>query len=197
MTLARGAEVQRKTKETQVSVSLTIDGQGQSRIGSGIPFFDHMLALFSKHGLFDLVLEAKGDLSVDFHHTVDDIGITLGQAFKQALGDFAGIKRFGFAIVPMDEALATVAVDVSGRPHLAYNVAKIQEKVGGFDWELAHCFLKGLADHAGLTLHVNLHYATNAHHALEALFKALARALDEATAIDPRVQGVPSTKGTL
>lgn len=195
--MGRSAHLQRKTKETQVSVNLTIDGKGISRIESGIPFFDHMLTLFSKHGLFDLVIEAKGDLNVDFHHTVDDIGITLGSAYKQALGDFSGIKRFGFAIVPMDEALATVSVDLSGRPHLVYNVTKIQEKVGGFDWELAHCFLKGLSDHAGLTLHVNLHYAVNAHHALEAIFKALARALDEATALDPRVEGIPSTKGRL
>ena len=195
--MPRTAEIQRTTKETQVAVNLTLDGQGNSSIESGIPFFDHMLTLFSKHGLFDLVVQAKGDLSVDFHHTVDDIGITLGQAFKQALGDFSGIKRFGFAIVPMDEALATVAVDISGRPYLAYNVPRVQEKVGSFDWELAHCFLKGLTDHAGLTLHVNLHYAENAHHALEALFKALARALDAATGLDPRVQGVPSTKGKL
>lgn len=195
--MARTAQVIRKTTETSIELALTLEGKGEATLESGIPFLDHMLTLLCCHGLFDLELKAHGDLAVDFHHTVDDIGIALGQAFRQALGDFKGIRRFGSAIVPMDEALASVALDISSRPHLVYNVAKVQEKVGGFDWELAHCFLKGFTDHMGITLHVNLYYGTNAHHVLEAIFKALGRALDEATGLDPRVEGIPSSKGLL
>lgn len=195
--MKRTARVTRKTKETEVEVNLCLEGKGKCKVGTGIPFFDHMLTLFATHGLFDIDINAQGDLEIDYHHTVEDIGISLGQAFKQALGDLKGIRRFGYALVPMDEALTTVALDISGRSHLVFNVAKIQEKVGGFDWELAPCFLKGFADHLGITLHVNLHYGSNGHHVLESVFKALARALDEATSLDPRREGVPSSKGML
>ncbi len=180
-----------------MEVDLCLEGKGKCRVSTGIPFFDHMLTLFATHGLFDINITAQGDLEIDFHHTVEDIGITLGQVFKKALGDFKGIRRFGSAAVPMDEALTTVALDISGRSHLIYNVPKIQEKVGGFDWELAACFLKGFSDHLGITLHVNMHYGTNGHHVLESVFKALARALDEATSLDPHREGVPSSKGML
>ena len=193
----RIAQVTRKTRETEVEVDLCLEGKGKCRVSTGIPFFDHMLTLFATHGLFDINITAQGDLEIDFHHTVEDIGISLGQAFKKALGEFKGIRRFGSAAVPMDEALTTVALDISGRSHLIYNVPKIQEKVGGFDWELAACFLKGFSDHLGITLHVNMHYGTNGHHVLESVFKALARALDEATSLDPRREGVPSSKGML
>ena len=195
--MGREGRVERRTAETEVSLRLLVDGKGEARISTGIPFMDHMLTLFSKHGFFDIDLEAKGDLAVDFHHTVDDIGISLGRAFKEALGDFNKIRRYGSATIPMDEVLVTVAIDLSNRPYLIYNVPKVQERVGGFDWELLPGFFKGFADHLGCTLHINLHYGTNAHHIAEAIFKAFSKALDSATTIEPRLEGVLSTKGVL
>ncbi len=195
--MGREARVESKTAETEISLKLLVDGKGEARISTGIPFMDHMVTLFSKHGFFDMELTAKGDLAVDFHHTVDDMGISLGRAFKEALGDFGRIRRYGWATIPMDEVLITVALDLSNRPHLIYNVPRVQEKVGGFDWELLSGFFKGFADHLGCTLHINLHYGTNAHHIAEAIFKAFAKALDSAATIEPRLEGVLSTKGML
>lgn len=195
--MARSSRVERRTKETEITINLTIEGRGEARISTGLPFLDHMLNLFTKHGLFDIEIQGKGDLEVDYHHTVDDVGITLGQAFKKALGDMAGLRRFGSATVPMDEALVTCAVDISGRPYLVYNVPKLQEKVGSYDWELTQGFLKGFVDHLGCTLHILLHYGTNGHHVMEGIFKGLGRALDVATSLDDRTRGVPSTKGSL
>lgn len=177
---------------------LAVDGAGESRLSSGIPFFDHMLALFARHGLFDLELDAKGDLEVDCHHTVEDTGITLGQALTKALGNKAGIRRYGFSYVPMDEALVRVVVDLSGRPFLAYNAPADVEPIGGnFSFQLVEEFLRALSVHGGMNLHVDILAGRDAHHMAEGVFKALARALDQATQVDPRVDGVPSTKGIL
>ncbi len=194
---ARASEVARKTKETDVRVELRVDGRGEGRIATTVPFFDHMLTLFSRHGLFDLTVQAKGDTDVDFHHVVEDVGIVLGEAFRKALGDMAGITRYGHAVVPMIEALAAVTVDVSARPHLVFRCETGKEKVGVFDLELVEEFLRAFSQSSGICLHVNVPYGSNAHHTVEAVFKALARALSSAVRIDPRIPGVPSTKGVL
>ncbi|MBI5198863.1 MAG: imidazoleglycerol-phosphate dehydratase HisB [Nitrospirae bacterium] len=194
----RTAKIERKTKETDIKVYLKIDGKGNYDIKTAIPFLDHMLSLFSRHGLFDLRLRAKGDTEVDYHHTVEDIGIILGNAIKKALGDKKGIKRYGEASIPMDETLATVSIDISGRPYLIYNVklpkkAKLKE----FDPDLVEDFFRSIVNHSGITLHINLIYGRDTHHILEAVFKAFGRSLDQATKIDPRIKGIPSTKGRL
>ncbi|WHY61339.1 imidazoleglycerol-phosphate dehydratase HisB [Cytobacillus firmus] len=195
--MARTAEISRRTNETNITLSLNIDGEGKSDLETGVPFMTHMLDLFAKHGQFDLNIVANGDTDVDDHHTTEDIGICLGQVLKDALGDKKGIKRFGNAFVPMDEALAQVVVDLSNRPHLEMRAEFPSQKVGTFDTELVHEFLWKLALEARMNLHVIVHYGQNTHHIIEAIFKALARALDEATTIDPRIKGVPSTKGLL
>jgi imidazoleglycerol-phosphate dehydratase len=195
--MARTSVIERKTGETQIAIELNLDGQGQSEIATGIGFFDHMLILWAKHGLFDLKVKANGDLEVDGHHTVEDAGIVLGTAIKEALGDKKGIKRYGTAFVPMDEALAFVSLDISGRPYLVFDAELPGGSVGGFDTELVEEFLRALAVHAGLTLHVRLLYGKNAHHMVEGIFKALGRALSEACLKDERIVGVMSTKGVL
>ncbi|RPK04261.1 Imidazoleglycerol-phosphate dehydratase [Bacillus subtilis] len=193
----RKAERVRKTNETDIEMEFTIDGGGQADIKTDVPFMTHMLDLFTKHGQFDLSINAKGDVDIDDHHTTEDIGICLGQALLEALGDKKGIKRYGSAFVPMDEALAQVVIDLSNRPHLEMRADFPAAKVGTFDTELVHEFLWKLALEARMNLHVIVHYGTNTHHMIEAVFKALGRALDEATTIDPRVKGIPSTKGML
>ena len=195
--MARTAEISRRTNETNITLSLNIDGEGKSDLETGVPFMTHMLDLFAKHGQFDLNIVANGDTDVDDHHTTEDIGICLGQVLKDALGDKKGIKRYGNAFVPMDEALAQVVVDLSNRPHLEMRAEFPSQKVGTFDTELVHEFLWKLALEARMNLHVIVHYGQNTHHIIEAIFKALARALDEASTIDPRIKGVPSTKGLL
>ncbi len=195
--MGRNAEITRETSETRVRVALDLDGTGTTSILTGIPFFDHMLDALGRHATFNLTVEASGDLAVDAHHTVEDVGIVLGQAVTKALGDKAGITRFGDAVVPMDEALVLAAVDVSGRGQLHYAVELPIEIVGTFDTTLAKEFLIALAANAGLTLHVRSFSGENSHHLIEAAFKAVARALREAVAIDARVSGVPSTKGAL
>ncbi|MBI4524272.1 MAG: imidazoleglycerol-phosphate dehydratase HisB [Deltaproteobacteria bacterium] len=195
--MARTARVERRTKETEISAELDIDGKGNAEIQTGIPFFNHMLEIFTRHGLFDLKLTAKGDIDVDYHHTVEDVGLVLGQSFKDALGDKKGIRRFGAASVPLDETLAQVVVDLSGRPYLSYNVRIRPGRVGDFDTDLPHEFFQALANQVGMNLHVDVVRGENPHHIIEACFKALARAMEGATRIDPRVQGVPSTKGSL
>ncbi|ARD57634.1 imidazoleglycerol-phosphate dehydratase HisB [Bacillus safensis] len=193
----RQAKTSRKTNETNISLALEIDGEGKADIQTDVPFMTHMLDLFTKHGHFNLTVDAKGDTDVDDHHTTEDIGIVLGQMFKEALGDKKGIKRYGSSFVPMDETLAQVVVDLSNRPHLEMRAAFPSQKVGTFDTELVHEFLWKFALEARINLHVIVHYGTNTHHIIEAIFKAMARALDEATTIDPRVKGIPSTKGML
>ena len=193
----RVATVARKTKETDIRLELHLDGEGRCAVKTGIPFLDHMLELFAKHGLFDLTVQARGDLEVDYHHTVEDVGLVLGQAMRDALADKVGIRRFGEATVPLDEALVQTVVDLSGRPFLAYDVRIKQAKIGSFDVELIHDFLLALVNQAGMNLHVRMLAGRNPHHIVEATFKGLARALDVATQRDPRVRGVLSTKGTL
>lgn len=193
----RAAQVVRKTKETDIRLVLQLDGEGRYAVKTGIPFLDHMLELFTKHGLFDLTVQARGDLEVDYHHTVEDVGLVLGQALRDALGDKAGIRRFGEATVPLDEALVQTVVDLSGRPFLVYDVKIRHPKIGSFDVELIHDFLLALVNQAGMNLHVRMLSGRNPHHIVEATFKGLARALDVATQRDPRVRGVLSTKGTL
>ena len=195
--MIRSASIERVTRETCIKLSLNLDGTGVSKIATSVPFLDHMLDLFARHGLFDLTVEAKGDIDIDFHHTVEDIGIVLGEAFKQALGDKRGISRYGQATVPMDETLASVAVDISGRPYLVYHVNLPKVKIGEFDVELAREFFQAFVNHCGLNLHINVMYGDNVHHIIEACFKAFARALDTASRLDPRVDGVMSTKGVL
>jgi len=195
--MTRSASITRKTGETNIELALTIDGEGKSELETGVPFMTHMLDLFTKHGQFDLKINANGDTEVDDHHTTEDIGICLGHALREALGDKKGIKRYGNAFVPMDETLAQVVVDLSNRPHLEMRAQFPSQKVGTFDTELVHEFLWKLALEARMNLHVIVHYGQNTHHIIEAIFKALARALDEATTIDPRIKGVPSTKGML
>ncbi|KAF0220549.1 MAG: imidazoleglycerol-phosphate [Geobacteraceae bacterium] len=195
--MSRKVSIERITKETQIKLSLTIDGKGEAKICTSVPFLDHMLNLFARHGLFDLEVEAKGDIDIDFHHTVEDIGIVLGDAFKKALGDKMGIRRYGQASVPMDETLASVAVDLSGRPYLVYNVRLPKVKIGEFDVELVREFFQALVNNCGANLHVNVMYGENVHHIVEACFKAAARALDQATQVDARIKGVMSTKGKL
>ncbi len=193
----RWAAVDRSTAETAIRVELGLDGTGQRQTSTPIPFVDHMLDAFARHGLFDLVLEAKGDTHVDDHHTVEDIGMVLGSAFKEALGEKTGIRRFGWAIVPLDETLAEVVVDLSGRPFLVYNVTLSHRDVKGFDLGLFEDFFQALTNQGGLNLHVNVRYGRNPHHVIEAVFKAFAKAMDQATRQDDRVVGVPSTKGVL
>ncbi|MET3697538.1 imidazoleglycerol-phosphate dehydratase [Bacillus oleivorans] len=193
----REASVSRQTQETQIDLTFAIDGEGKSDLNTPVPFLTHMLDLFTKHGHFNLNIHASGDVEIDDHHTTEDIGICLGQALKTALGDKKGIKRYGNAFVPMDEALAQVVIDLSNRPHLEFRGELPAAKVGTFDTELVHEFLWKLAIEARLNLHVIIHYGHNTHHMIEAVFKALGRALDEATSIDPRVKGIPSTKGML
>ena len=193
----RRADIERTTRETSIKLSLELDGTGQANITTGVPFLDHMLTLFTVHGFFNITINAKGDTEVDDHHTVEDLGICLGQAFKKSLGDFSGIVRYGNATVPMDETLARITVDVSNRPYLHYGVEIDDPKVGTFDTALGQEFLRAFSLHAGLTLHVEVPYGENAHHQLEAVFKALARTLDQATSIDPRIKGALSSKGSL
>jgi len=193
----RKADIKRLTSETKIALSLNIDGRGNSKIKTGIPFFDHMLTLFAKHGLFDLKLSAKGDIDVDYHHTVEDVGICLGQAFKKALGEKAGIVRYGESKVPMDEALAEVIIDISGRPHLTYNVPIKKTKFVDFDVEVVKEFFEAFVLNAGITIHVNLIRGSNMHHIIEAIFKAFAVTLSKACEINPRKKGIPSTKGVL
>jgi imidazoleglycerol-phosphate dehydratase len=193
----RSAQESRKTKETEISLSLDLDGGGRTTVSTGVGFLDHMLDLLGKHAVFDLEISATGDTHVDAHHTVEDVGICLGRAVSSALGEKQGIRRFGNASVPMDEALADVSLDISGRPLLVFDVTFPTEKTGEFDVQLAEEFLRAFAANAGLTLHVRVAHGKNSHHIAEAVFKALARALREAVATDPRVRDVPSTKGTL
>lgn len=193
----RTSSIVRKTGETNIELSLNIDGEGKAELETGVPFMTHMLDLFAKHGKFDLTVNADGDTEVDDHHTTEDIAICLGQVLKEALGDKKGIKRYGNAFVPMDETLAQVVIDLSNRPHLELRAELPSQKVGTFDTELVEEFLWKLALEARMNLHVIVHYGKNTHHIIEAIFKALGRALDEATLIDPRVKGVPSTKGML
>lgn len=195
--MVRHASISRTTKETDIQLEFVIDGEGKAELDTGVPFLTHMLDLFTKHGHFNLTVKAQGDTEVDDHHTTEDIGICLGQALREALGDKKGIKRYGNAFVPMDEALAQVVVDLSNRPHFEFRGQFPSEKVGTFDVELVHEFLWKLALEARMNLHVIVHYGRNTHHMIEAVFKALGRALDEATMIDPRVKGIPSTKGML
>jgi imidazoleglycerol-phosphate dehydratase len=193
----REASVSRKTSETDVRVELRLDGTGESEIGTGVPFFDHLLEALGRHGLFDLRVRAKGDLEVDQHHTVEDVGITLGQALRQAVGDGSGLARFGSSRVPMADALVQVDLDLSNRPHLVYRVELSREWVGQFDAALVEDFLYALCTHGGIDLHANLAYGHSVHHILEAIFKALGKALDQATRVDPRVRGPLSSKGSL
>ena len=194
----RTASIARKTAETDIAVSLTLDGTGEASIATGVGFFDHMLELFARHGLFDLEVKAKGDTHIDDHHTVEDVGIALGQAFLKALGDKAGIARYADVHLPMDETLTRCAVDISGRPMLVFRTAFAREKIGTFDTELVREWFQAFATNAGLTLHVETLYGENAHHIAESCFKALARTLRKAVALDPREAGrVPSTKGSL
>ncbi|MBE3593119.1 MAG: imidazoleglycerol-phosphate dehydratase HisB [Thermoanaerobacter sp.] len=193
----RKAEVKRKTAETDIYVELNIDGKGSYDIKTGIGFFDHMLSLFAKHGLFDLKVIAKGDLEVDTHHTVEDVGIVLGTAFLKALGDKKSIKRFSTFYVPMDEALVRVSLDISGRPYLYYDLPLKAERVGNFETETVEEFFRAFAYNFGITLHVELLHGVNTHHIIEASFKALGKALDEALKLDERIDGIPSTKGIL
>jgi imidazoleglycerol-phosphate dehydratase len=195
--LERTAKIQRKTTETEIEIELNIDGSGRYKVETGIPFFDHMLELFAKHGLFDLTVKASGDLKVDSHHTVEDVGIVLGQAFKQALGDKSGIKRYGSSLTPMDETLVEVALDLSGRAFLNYNVKLAYETIGNFETVLVTEFLSAFVREAGLNLHIISITGDNSHHIIEAVFKGLAKALDEATQIDNRIKGTQSTKGII
>ena len=187
----------RKTSETQIAVTLGLDGKGSAKVKTGIPFFDHMLNLFARHGLFDLEVKAKGDLDVDLHHTVEDVGIVLGQALTAALGKKEGIRRYGTAHVPMDETLARVAIDLSGRPYLELRGLSQRGKVGNFPAQLVEEFLRALSVQGGMNLHAEVLYGRDVHHQIEAIFKALAKALQEAVTRDPRVKGVPSTKGRI
>jgi imidazoleglycerol-phosphate dehydratase len=193
----RRASVERKTKETEVRVQIALDGSGSYDVGTGIPFLDHMLESFAKHGLFDLQLRARGDLEVDTHHTVEDVGIALGQALREALGSARGIRRFGSCVLPMAESKVEVAVDVSNRPYLVYRVELPNDRIGAFDVSLVEDFLYALSQNAGLDLHVEQRYGKSPHHVVEAIFKGLGRALRAALEVDPRVEGVPSVKGTL
>jgi len=195
--IMRTAEISRKTSETDIQVRLSIDGTGKSAINTGIGFFDHMLDHVARHGLFDLEVSASGDLHVDHHHTVEDVGICIGEALRNAVGAKEGIRRYGFATVPMDEALASVALDLSGRPLMVFSNPLSDRRAGEFLLDLIAVFLQALADRASLTLHASVRAGDNPHHAAEAVFKALGRALREAVELDPRVQGIPSTKGVL
>jgi imidazoleglycerol-phosphate dehydratase len=195
--ISRQGVVERKTKETDIKVKLSLDGQGVVMIHTGVPFLDHMLTLFAVHGFFDLDIEAEGDLEVDAHHTVEDLGICLGSALNKALGDRAGIRRYGHSTTPMDETLAIVTLDLSGRPYLVYRTPQFSDRVGQFETELAPEFFRAFCQHGGVTLHIEVPYGANTHHMLEAIFKAWGRALDDATRLDERRKGIPSSKGSL
>jgi imidazoleglycerol-phosphate dehydratase len=197
MKMGRTGTVERKTKETEIIVSVDIEGSGKAEIETGMPFFNHMLDSFSRHGLFDIRLQAKGDLEIDYHHTVEDVGLALGEAFKKALGDKQGIRRFGEASCPLDETLAKVVIDLSGRPYLSYNVKIRPGRVGTFDTDLPHEFYAAFANQLGMNLHIDVIRGENPHHIIEACFKAFARAMDMATGFDERITGVLSTKGSL
>jgi len=194
----RKALVERKTKETDIKLNINLDGSGKSKIKTGMPFFDHMLELFAKHGFFDLEIDVKGDLEIDCHHSIEDIGLVLGEAIAKAAGDKAGIKRYGFFILPMDETLVTVALDLSGRPYLVYNLTPKKDMISSIDTRLFHEFFQALSVKAGMNLHIIHHSGEDVHHQFEAVFKAFAKALDMATSLDSRLNGeVMSTKGSL
>jgi len=193
----RMADVDRKTKETAITMKLCLDGTGKHEIDTGVPFFDHMLSLFSVHGFFDLFITARGDLEVDLHHTIEDVGLVLGDAFNKALGDRKGIRRYGHVVLPMDDAMASVTVDLSNRPYLVYNVTPMLFPGGNFDIGLAREFFRAFSTQGGMNLHINVFYGQNEHHIIESVFKAAGRALDQATSIDERIKGVRSTKGVL
>ncbi|MEK6677807.1 MAG: imidazoleglycerol-phosphate dehydratase HisB [Nitrospirota bacterium] len=196
--MPRTAKVERKTTETQIKIKLNIDGKGDACIDTTIPFLDHMLNLMTRHGFFDMDLTARGDTEIDFHHTVEDIGIVLGDAVTSALSDKKGIKRYGSATVPMDEAIATVNLDISGRPYLVYNVQLGKKcKIRNFEPGLIEDFFRAFVNHSGITLHINVQYGRDTHHIIEAVFKAFGRALDAATSVDERIKGVLSTKGKI
>jgi imidazoleglycerol-phosphate dehydratase len=195
--MSRSAKIHRKTNETEIHVELTVDGRGKSSIATKIPFFDHMLTLFARHSLVDLDVKADGDIEVDLHHTVEDTGIALGQALARALGDKKGLRRYGWAYLPMDETLARVVVDFSGRPYLEFRAPERVPSIGPFAFQLVEEFLRAFSVHAGCNLHAEILYGRDAHHMAEAIFKGLAKAVDAACQIDSRVEGVPSTKGTL
>jgi imidazoleglycerol-phosphate dehydratase len=198
MSMPRTAEVVRDTSETQIRVAINLDGTGQQKLNTGVPFLDHMLDQIARHGLIDLDIEAKGDLHIDAHHTVEDVGITLGQAFARALGDKKGIRRYGHAYVPLDEALSRVVIDFSGRPGLEFHVPFKRSMIGSFDVDLTHEFFQGFVNHANMTLHIDNLRGENAHHQCETVFKAFGRALRMAAELDPRAAGIiPSTKGSL
>lgn len=194
---ARVARIERKTRETEILLHLNLDGTGASKVETTVPFFNHMLEAWAKHGLMDLTVDARGDTEVDPHHTVEDVGICLGKAFKEAVRDKAGLVRYGSAFVPMDEALVHAAVDISGRPYLIFNVPLQRTRISNFDLDLLQDFFRAVAFNAEITLHVNLHYGENLHHISEAVFKSAGRALAQATRLDPRISGVLSTKGAL
>ena len=195
--MSRQAQVTRNTNETQISVSLDLDGSGKSKLSTGVGFLDHMLDQIARHGVFDLEVNAKGDLHIDAHHTVEDVGITLGQAFAKAIGDKSGVRRYGHAYVPLDEALSRVVVDLSGRPGLDMKIDFVRARIGEFDVDLTREFFQGFVNHALVTLHIDNLKGDNAHHQAETAFKAFGRALRMAVELDPRTQGVPSTKGSL
>jgi len=195
--MVRKGEINRETKETRITLRLDLDGSGEYSISTGIPFFNHMLSLLAMHGFFDLRIEAEGDIGVDFHHTVEDVGICLGDGFKEAIGDGKGLRRYGMAIIPMDETLVSVALDLSMRPHLVYNPGLRKKKVGLFDLDLFEEFYRAFTNHGGITLHINTMYGKNSHHIIEAIFKGVGRALDMASSLDQRATGVMSTKGRL
>ena len=195
--MGRTGKTERKTKETEISVSLELDGAGKAEIETGVPFFNHMLEIFTRHGLFDLKFQAKGDFDVDYHLTVEDVGLTLGETFRKALGDKHGIRRFGEASCPLDETLAKVVVDLSGRPYLSYQVKIRPGRVGDFDTDLPHEFFQAFANQLGMNLHIDVIRGENPHHIIEACFKAFSRAMDMGTQLDSRIQGVLSTKGRL
>ena len=195
--MGRTGRVERKTKETEIVVAIDLEGSGKAEIETGMPFFNHMLESFSRHGLFDIKLQARGDLEVDYHHTVEDVGLALGEAFKKALGDKQGIRRFGEASCPLDETLANVVIDLSGRPYLSYNVKIRPGRVGSFDTDLPHEFYAAFTNQLGMNLHIDVIRGENPHHIIEACFKAFARAMDMATGFDERIRGVLSTKGNL
>jgi len=195
--MARKAKIQRKTAETDISIEINLDGKGNGEVSTTVAFIDHMLNLFARHGLFDLVIKGKGDTHIDDHHLIEDMGICLGDAVKKALGTKKGIVRYGSATVPMDESLCSVAIDISGRPYLIYNVEFKSRKIGTFDFSLIREFFKSFSDHSGMTLHINLVYGKNNHHMAEAIFKAFALALRKAVTIHGRIEGILSTKGSL
>ena len=195
--MARKFEIERKTKETRIDLKLNLDGNGRTEITTGIPFFDHMLTLFATHGFFDLFLDAKGDIQVDYHHTIEDVGLVLGDAVSKALGERKGVKRYGYAVTPMDDAFTTVAIDLSNRPYLVYNLPKTMVIDNSFDAQLIKEFFRAFAVKGGMNLHILTMYGENQHHILESIFKSTGRALDQAVALDPRITSVRSSKGLL